>query len=50
MINLLLDEAYAFDYPSVLDIKCKKKSDYYDAWINTKLNKIFKKVFYVFTI
>ena len=34
MINLLVDEAYAFDYLSILDIKRKKKSDYYDAWIN----------------
>lgn len=34
MINLLVDEAYAFDYLSILDIKRKKKSDHYDSWIN----------------
>jgi len=34
MINLLVDEAYAFDYLSILDIKRKKKSDYHRAWIN----------------
>lgn len=34
MVNLLVDEAYAFDYLSILDIKRKKKSENYDAWIN----------------
>ncbi len=34
MINILVDEAYAFDYLSILDIKYKKKLDYHDAWIN----------------
>jgi len=34
MINLLVDEAYAFDYLSILDLKRQKKSDYYDAWLN----------------
>ena len=34
MINLLVDEAYAFDYLSILDVKRKKKSENYDNWIN----------------
>ena len=34
MINLLVDEAYAFDYLSILDVKRKKKSENYDTWVN----------------
>lgn len=34
MINILVDEAYAFDYLSILHIKSKKKIEYYDAWID----------------
>lgn len=34
MIKLLVDEAYAFDYLSILDLKRQKSSDSYDAWIN----------------
>ena len=34
MINLLVDEAYAFDYLSILDVKRKKKSENYDTGIN----------------
>lgn len=34
MIKLLVDEAYAFDYLSILDLKRQKSSDSYNAWIN----------------
>lgn len=34
MIRLLVDEAYAFDYLSILDLKRQKSSDSYNAWIN----------------
>lgn len=33
MITLSVDEAYAFDYLSILEIKKNKKSDSYDSWI-----------------
>lgn len=33
MINLLVDEAYAFDYLSILQIKKNKQPDSYNAWI-----------------
>ena len=33
MINLIVDEAYAFDYLSILEIKKNKKPESYDAWI-----------------
>ena len=33
MINLLVDEAYAFDYLSVLEVKKQKSSISNDAWI-----------------
>lgn len=32
MINLQVDEAYAFDYLSILDIKRKKSPTCYEAW------------------
>jgi hypothetical protein len=32
MINLLVDEAYAFDYLSILSIKKNINSDCYDNW------------------
>lgn len=32
MINLLVDEAYAFDYLSILEIKKEKQSLSHDAW------------------
>ena len=32
MINLLVDEAYAFDYLSVLEVKKQKSSISNDAW------------------
>jgi hypothetical protein len=34
MINLLVDEAYAFDYLSILSIKKNINSDCYDNWVN----------------
>lgn len=34
MIKLLVDEAYAFDYLSILDLKRQKSSDSYNAWMN----------------
>lgn len=33
MINILVDEAYAFDYLSILDIKKNKTPSGYDAWL-----------------
>jgi hypothetical protein len=33
MITLSVDEAYAFDYLSILEIKKNKKSDSYNSWI-----------------
>lgn len=33
MINILVDEAYAFDYLSILEIKKNKKLDSYNSWI-----------------
>lgn len=33
MINLIVDEAYAFDYLSILEIKKNKKLDSYNSWI-----------------
>ena len=32
MINLLVDEAYAFDYLSILEVKKQKSSIFDDAW------------------
>jgi hypothetical protein len=34
MINLLVDEAYAFDYLSILEVKKEKSCNSYTAWIN----------------
>lgn len=34
MINLLVDEAYAFDYLSILEVKKQKSSDSNKAWLN----------------
>jgi len=34
MINLLVDEAYAFDYLSILQIKKNKKSEAYKPWVD----------------
>jgi len=34
MINIIVDEAYAFDYLSILDLKRQKSSVCYDAWLN----------------
>lgn len=33
MINILVDEAYAFDYLSILEIKKNKNINNYDSWI-----------------
>ena len=33
MINLLVDEAYAFDYLSILDVKKTKSDNSNDAWM-----------------
>jgi len=43
MINILVDEAYAFDYLSILDIKKHKTSCGYDTWLTcyTYLQKQF---------
>ena len=32
MITLLVDEAYAFDYLSILEVKKQKSSTSYDSW------------------
>ena len=34
MINLEVDEAYAFDYLSILFIKKNKSKDCYETWLN----------------
>ena len=34
MINILVDEAYAFDYLSILEVKKQKSSISNDAWAN----------------
>jgi len=34
MINILVDEAYAFDYLSILEVKKQKSSISNDAWVN----------------
>jgi hypothetical protein len=43
MINILVDEAYAFDYLSILDIKKNKTPSGYNAWLTcyTCLEKQF---------
>jgi uncharacterized protein with PIN domain len=33
MINLLVDEAYAFDYLSILEVKKEKSSSAIEAWL-----------------
>lgn len=33
MINILVDEAYAFDYLSILEVKKSKSSNASDAWL-----------------
>ena len=33
MITLIVDEAYAFDYLSILDVKKQKSSSGTDAWL-----------------
>lgn len=38
MINLIVDEAYAFDYLSILEIKKNKKSDSYEPWLQCYKN------------
>jgi hypothetical protein len=34
MISLLVDEAYAFDYLSILEVKKEKTSSNHEAWFN----------------